>query len=113
LKTKHELKGTNYPFLGISILNSLDSSNDSLVIGHNYHEIKSAHELKVDIFSYCSKESRYCNIPKFTFSTLIILDDDAYQSCYLKFNKLKKPFIDLPNFNKDKTNPKYVSFLLN
>jgi hypothetical protein len=105
LRAKSELNGTNLPFFGTSILNSIEDSNDSLVIGHNFHDIQSNHELKVDIFSYCSKYNRYVNLPKFTFCALIIIDPNIFSSIPFKFRILKKPFIN------PASQPKYVSFL--
>ncbi|RGB22034.1 hypothetical protein C1646_783421 [Rhizophagus diaphanus] len=96
LHTEYGLKGTNFPFLGMSIINNLKDSNDfSLVIGHNFHDIESDHELKVGIFSYCSKDNCYFNLPNFTFCALIISDPYAYNSLPFKFRILKKPFINL------------------
>ncbi|CAB4426280.1 unnamed protein product [Rhizophagus irregularis] len=96
LHTKYGLKGTNIPFFGMPVLNSLKDSNDfPPVIGHNFHDIESDHELKVGIFSYCSKDNCYLNLPNFTFCTLIISDPDAYISLPFKFRILKKPFINL------------------
>ncbi|CAB5395412.1 unnamed protein product [Rhizophagus irregularis] len=57
-----------------------DSNDFPPVIGHNFHDIESDHELKVGIFSYCSKDNCYLNLPNFTFCTLIISDPKAYIS---------------------------------
>ncbi|GBC02705.1 hypothetical protein RclHR1_04770003 [Rhizophagus clarus] len=105
LRAKSELNGTNLPFFGTSILSNLEESNDSLVIGHNFHDTQSDHELKIDIFSYCSRYNRYVNLPNFTFCALIILDPHVFNSLRFKFRILKKPFINL------NSQPKYVSFL--
>ncbi|GES72671.1 hypothetical protein GLOIN_2v1549518 [Rhizophagus clarus] len=106
LQTKSELDGTNFPFFGISILNSLEDSNvSSLVIGHNFHNVQSNNELKIDLFSYCSKDNCYFNLPNFTFCVLIILNPNAYKSFHFTFKILKKPFINLDS------QPEYVSFL--
>ncbi|PKY18166.1 hypothetical protein RhiirB3_522549 [Rhizophagus irregularis] len=109
LRTKNDLKGTDYPFFGISTLNNLNDPNDSLVIGHNFYEIQSKNELKIDLFSYCSKKNCYSDLPNFTFCVLIILDSKAYTLRPFKFRMLKKPFINLTSHNN--RNPKYVSFL--
>ncbi|POG77635.1 hypothetical protein GLOIN_2v1815663 [Rhizophagus irregularis DAOM 181602=DAOM 197198] len=108
LETTNHLMGTNYPFFGISILNNLNDPNDSLIIGHNFYEIQSNHELKIDLFSYCSKKNRYLKLPNFTFCALIILEPNTYTSLPFEFRMFKKPFISLSSQNK---NPKYVSFL--
>ncbi|GES72687.1 hypothetical protein GLOIN_2v1815663 [Rhizophagus clarus] len=105
LRANSELNGTNLPFFGTSILSNLVPSNDSLIIGHNFHDIQTDHELKIDIFSYCSKYNRYVNLPAFTFCALIILDPHVFNSLRFKFRILKKPFINL------NSTPTYVSFL--
>ncbi|POG82345.1 hypothetical protein GLOIN_2v1497713 [Rhizophagus irregularis DAOM 181602=DAOM 197198] len=80
------------PFIGIPILNSLNPSNESLVIGHNFRKT-SNNEFKIDLFSYCTKTHRYVNLPKFTFYTLVILNNDVNNPPF-EFIKWGNPFIN-------------------
>ncbi|CAB4495877.1 unnamed protein product [Rhizophagus irregularis] len=76
LAPEHDLMTENIPFFGIPILSDLNSSNDSLVIGHNFCNTRLDAESKyrLDAFSYCSKTNCFVRLPKFTFCTLIILN---------------------------------------
>ncbi|RIA88004.1 hypothetical protein C1645_776023 [Glomus cerebriforme] len=107
LQLEHELITGNIPFLGFPILDNLDSSNNSIIIGHNFCNTQSDDKFRIDTFSYCIKNKFYVNLPKFTFCTLIILNSNTFNSCEsfpFKFNKWKKPFIDFKE-----SNPKYIS----
>ncbi|CAB4378660.1 unnamed protein product [Rhizophagus irregularis] len=106
---------SNNPFMGISILRSYDSSNKSLVIGHNFCKDEND-KFKINIYSYCVKENCYVNLPKFTFHTFVItLNSPKYKTYALpfKFNMYKKPFIDL-NLQSNSLNlkPLFVSLYL-
>ncbi|CAB5199847.1 unnamed protein product [Rhizophagus irregularis] len=105
----------NNPFMGISVLRSYDSSNKSLVIGHNFCKDEN-NKFKINIYSYCVKENCYVNLPKFTFHTFIItLNSPKYETYALpfKFNMCEKPFIDL-NLQSTSLNlkPLFVSLYL-
>ncbi|CAB5376192.1 unnamed protein product [Rhizophagus irregularis] len=63
---------SNNPFMGISVLRSYDSSNKSLVIGHNFCKDEND-KFKINIYSYCVKTNCYVNLPKFTFIHLLLL----------------------------------------
>ncbi|CAB4426482.1 unnamed protein product [Rhizophagus irregularis] len=111
--SKHELMTKNIPFFGIPVFEDLNSQNKSLVIGHNFRNVDD--ELKIDMYSYCSKDGRYVDLPKFTFCTLIINDpiSNAYELLPFKFSTLKKkPFVDLKKKFVSHLNPKYVSLCL-
>ncbi|CAB4426254.1 unnamed protein product [Rhizophagus irregularis] len=105
-KLEYELITGNTPFLGIPILNRLDSSNNSLIIGHNFCNIQSNDKFRIDTFSYCVKNKRYDNLPDFSFCILII-SNNTTQSFPFKFGLWRKPCI---NFNEP--NPRYVSLYL-
>jgi hypothetical protein len=110
---KHDLMTRNIPFFGIPILENLNPKNKSLVIGHNFRNVDN--ELNIDMFSYCSKNGRYVDLPEFTFCTLIINDPiiDAYGSLPFEFSMFKKkPFIDLKEKFTSHLNPKYISLCL-
>ncbi|GBC01723.1 hypothetical protein RclHR1_04300005 [Rhizophagus clarus] len=109
--SKQDLMTRNIPFFGIPVFEDLN--HKSLVIGHNFRNVDN--ELKIDVFSYCSKNSRYVDLPEFTFCTLIINDpiSNAYGLLPFKFSMLKKkPFIDLKKEFASYLNPKYVSLCL-
>ncbi|GBC01732.1 hypothetical protein RclHR1_04300014 [Rhizophagus clarus] len=110
--SESDLISGNIPFFGIPILRNFNISNDSLVIGHKFCKTQLDKEYEIRTFSYCLKKNQYVNLPEFTFHTLIILNDtapNAYELLSFKFNKLKKPFIDL---KEESTNPKYTSLYL-
>ncbi|CAB5376190.1 unnamed protein product [Rhizophagus irregularis] len=90
-------------FFGLPILNNLNPSNESLVIGHNFRKT-SNNEFKIDLFSYCTKTHRYVNLPKFTFCTLVILNNDVNNTPF-EFKKQGKPFI---NFQIERNS--YIQF---
>ncbi|RGB23605.1 hypothetical protein C1646_774261 [Rhizophagus diaphanus] len=103
------------PFMGISVLKSYDSSNKSLVIGHNFCKDEND-KFKINIYSYCVKKNCYVNLPKFTFNTFIItLNNPKYKTYILPFkvNMCEKPFIDL-NLQSNSLNlkPLFVSLYL-
>ncbi|CAB5369912.1 unnamed protein product [Rhizophagus irregularis] len=114
ISLEHNLDSTmkDYnPVLGTPILSSYDSSNKSLVIGHNFCKDKSGN-LKINIYSYCVEKKCYVNIPKFTFNTFIITsnkcDSSTYTSSFpFKFDMYEKPIINFTDFN-----PKFVSLYL-
>ncbi|CAB4483691.1 unnamed protein product [Rhizophagus irregularis] len=103
----------NIPFFGIPILSNFNSSNNSNIIGHNF--CKSDNGLKIYTFSYCSKKNCYVNLPKFTFCTLIILDNISNTCTKLlpfEFSMIKnKPFINLEKFTES-LDPKWISLYL-
>jgi hypothetical protein len=100
------------PFFGIPVLNDLDSSNKSIIIGHNFCNTRSDNKVNVDIYSYCLKKKRYEKLPQFIFCTLIISDhptSNFYASLPFNFKFLRDPFIEL---NTSNINPKCVSLYL-
>jgi hypothetical protein len=111
LQLECDLITRNIPFLGIPILTNLDSSNNSLIIGHNYCNTRSNNKFRIDTFSYCVKGKYYVNLPKFTFCTLIILSNttpnNSYGSFPFKFNRWKNPFVDFKE-----PNPRFISLYL-
>ncbi|EXX72625.1 hypothetical protein RirG_067520 [Rhizophagus irregularis DAOM 197198w] len=60
------------PCLGIPVLSKLDSSNNSLVIGHHFFNAQEKDKIGACTFSYCVKKGHYVNLPEFTFYILII-----------------------------------------
>ncbi|GBC04059.1 hypothetical protein RclHR1_00550004 [Rhizophagus clarus] len=79
-------------FFGIPILNNLNPSNESLVIGHNFRKTTN-NEFKIDLFSYCTKTRRYVKLPKFAFCTFVTLTNDVINATF-EFKKWGKPFIN-------------------
>ncbi|CAB4376516.1 unnamed protein product [Rhizophagus irregularis] len=96
----------NEPFLGIPMINRLDSSNNSLVIGHNFCNIQSNNKFRIDTFSYCVKNKRYDNLPDFSFYILII-SNNTTQSFTFRFDWWNKPYISFKE-----PNPRYISLYL-
>jgi hypothetical protein len=105
------------PFFGIPILNNLDSSNKSIIIGHKFRNTQSDNLFNVDVYSYCVKKKCYDKLPRFIFCTLYISNysniTNSYESLPFNFKLMKNPFIDLNNTNNNSIiNPKYVSLYL-
>ncbi|CAB4376447.1 unnamed protein product [Rhizophagus irregularis] len=98
--------------IGIPVLSKLDSSSNSLVIGHffNIQENK----IRACIFSYCLKTKCYVKLPEFTFYVLFI--NSFSVGCNLlplEFSIFKKePFIDLRMKSVTYHNPGYISLCL-
>ncbi|RIA95377.1 hypothetical protein C1645_488884 [Glomus cerebriforme] len=109
----------NIPFFGIPIISNLNSSNNSensLIIGHNFRKLDN--NLKIDVFSYCSKTNCYVKLPRITFCTLIILNNhtsSTYELLPFEFSRInifrKKPFINL-NSKGFTSKPKCISLCL-
>ncbi|PKC03600.1 hypothetical protein RhiirA5_423525 [Rhizophagus irregularis] len=104
-------------FGGIPILNNLNPSNESLVIGHNFRKT-SNDEFKIDLFSYCTKTHRYVNLPKFTFYTLVILNNDVNQIPFefkkqlypfINYDSMYVPFVSLYLINGDNYSPIFLN----
>jgi hypothetical protein len=110
-KLEHELITGNIPFLGIPVLNRLDSSNNSLIIGHNFCNIQSDNKFRIDTFSYCVKNKCYDNLPDFSFCILIIVNNNntlnSYKSFPFEFDWWYNPYIIF-----EEPNPKYISLYL-
>ncbi|GBB87408.1 hypothetical protein RclHR1_13880003 [Rhizophagus clarus] len=89
------------PCIGIPMLTKLDSSNNSLIIGHHFYNAQD-NKIKVYTFSYNSKGKFYDKLPDFTFHTLIISDycvNNAYDIIPFEypFMKKQKPCINRTN----------------
>jgi hypothetical protein len=107
------MMASGIPFFGIPVLNKLDSSNNSIIIGHNF-STRSKNKLNVDLYSYCLKKKCYIKLPQFTFCTLIIssypTSSNSYKSLPFNFRFFgNDPYIDL---DSKSINPKCVSLYL-
>uniref|UniRef100_U9STW6 DUF7431 domain-containing protein n=1 Tax=Rhizophagus irregularis (strain DAOM 181602 / DAOM 197198 / MUCL 43194) TaxID=747089 RepID=U9STW6_RHIID len=113
LQFECDLITKNKFFLGIPILSNLDSSNNSLIIGHNFCNTNSNNKFRTDTFSYCLKGKYYVNLPKFTFCTIVISSNttpnNSYESFLFEFNRWKNPnpFVDFKE-----PNPRFISLYL-
>ncbi|CAI2167333.1 5856_t:CDS:1 [Funneliformis geosporum] len=107
-----EYNSNNIPLcLGIPVLNKLDSSNESLIIGHHFFNNQTKKEIGLCTFSYCLKNKRYVNLPNFTFYTLIISNysnPNAFGTIPFEHSLFKKPYINLYN-QPDNLNTRYIS----
>ncbi|RGB32014.1 hypothetical protein C1646_791112 [Rhizophagus diaphanus] len=72
LKLEYNSLIERIPCLGIPVLSKFDSSNESIVIGHHFFNVKENNKLGSYTFSYCLNHNHYVNLPDFTFYTLII-----------------------------------------
>ncbi|CAB4494229.1 unnamed protein product [Rhizophagus irregularis] len=105
------LEGDSSYCFGIPILRKLNTSNNSLVIKHNFFSDGNG-KIGTCIFSYCLEKKHYVNLPDFTFHMLIISN---YNSNYtgtlpLKHNEsIRNLFKILFKRKYESLNPKYVS----
>ncbi|CAB4376495.1 unnamed protein product [Rhizophagus irregularis] len=100
------MMASGIPFFGIPVLSNFDSSNNSIVIGHNFSSNQT-----IDIFSYNVKNNCYSKLPSFTFYILIIFDySNTYTSQPFNYTMLKSPFIPLQSSKP--IIPKYISLYL-
>ncbi|PKC62441.1 hypothetical protein RhiirA1_538499 [Rhizophagus irregularis] len=102
------MMASGIPFFGIPVLSNFDSSNNSIVIGHNFSSNQT-----IDIFSYSVKNNCYSKLPSFTFYILIISDystSDTYTSLPFNYKMLKSPFVPLQSSRP--IIPKYISLYL-
>ncbi|CAG8492567.1 2803_t:CDS:2 [Funneliformis mosseae] len=91
------------PCIGIPVIDRLDSSNRSLVIGHHFFDDQEGDRIGTFTFSYCSDKKHFDCLPKFNFYTLAILNHHPKNYGTLHFEQ--KPYIELDNSIK----PKYIS----
>ncbi|CAB4446575.1 unnamed protein product [Rhizophagus irregularis] len=98
-------------YFGIPILNNLDSSNNSLIIGHHFFNDEND-KTGSYIFSYCLKKNHFVNLPNFTFYTLIVSNypnsDNYGISPFEHISKISK-LLSFIKFNSLKSNPKFIS----
>ncbi|CAB4432223.1 unnamed protein product [Rhizophagus irregularis] len=92
-------------YLGISVLDKLDSSNNSLIIGHHFFNVQKDNKIGARTFSYCSKNKYCANLPNFTFCILIVSGCPNSSSTFgtISFEKQlsRKPYINFTKFNLD------------
>ncbi|RGB27234.1 hypothetical protein C1646_769370 [Rhizophagus diaphanus] len=120
LSFEHDLMAENIPFFGIPILSNFNSSNNSLVIGHNFCNtlLDVESKFRLDTFSYCLKTNCFVILPKFTFCTLIILNNPTsltYELLPFEFRFpyiSNKPFIKLARQSINNLDSKCVSLVL-
>ncbi|CAB5394996.1 unnamed protein product [Rhizophagus irregularis] len=98
-------------YFGIPILDKLDSSNNSLIIGHHFfndeNEIIGSY-----IFSYCLKKNHFVNLPNFTFYTLIISNysnSGNYGILPLQHTSKMRKLLNFIKSKSLKPNPKFIS----
>ncbi|CAB4477730.1 unnamed protein product [Rhizophagus irregularis] len=99
-------------YFGIPILNNLDDSNNSLIIGHYFFNDNINKRIGSYIFSYCSKKNHYVNLCDFTFHIFVISN---YYNCdnygiptFQNTSKIRKLF-NFIKFNSLKLTPKFIS----
>ncbi|CAB4442612.1 unnamed protein product [Rhizophagus irregularis] len=97
---------------GIPVLSTLDSSNNSLVIGHHFSNDRENRKIGTHIFSYCLEKNHYVNLPNFTFYTLIIsnyTNSNNYGiSTFQHTSKIRK-LLNFIKFNSLESKPKFFS----
>src|SRR5437763_10985852 len=98
--------------IGIPVLSNLDYTNNTLVIGHNFFHTGEKNRIGLRTFSYCLKNKRYVDLPKFTFCIFIISGSrspfNISATHSFKFKIFKKPFIGLSQYQNDSLHPLYV-----
>ncbi|CAB4400969.1 unnamed protein product [Rhizophagus irregularis] len=97
---------------GIPVLSKLDSSNNSLVIGHHFSNDRKNRKIGTHIFSYCLEKNHYVNLPNFTFYILIIsnyTNSNNYGiSTFQHTSKIRK-LLNFIKFNSLESKPKFFS----
>ncbi|RIA83526.1 hypothetical protein C1645_742990 [Glomus cerebriforme] len=100
---------------GIPVLRKLNTSNNSLVIGHHFFDDKVNRRIGSYMFSYCLEKNHYVNLPDFTFHTLIISNYSNSDNwgilpfqCSNKLSNLLN-FFDFTKSNALKSKPKFIS----
>ncbi|PKC61674.1 hypothetical protein RhiirA1_464680 [Rhizophagus irregularis] len=96
---------------GIPVLNKLDSSINSLIIGHYFFDDKENRKIGSYLFSYCLKNNHFVNLPNFTFHTLIISNysnSDNYGILPFQHMSKIRNLLNLINV-KPKSTPKFIS----
>ncbi|PKC12288.1 hypothetical protein RhiirA5_373207 [Rhizophagus irregularis] len=97
---------------GIPVLSKLDSSNNSLVIGHHFSNDRENRKIGTHIFSYCLEKNHYVNLPNFTFYILIIsnyTNSNNYGiSTFQHTSKIRK-LLNSIKFNSLESKPKFFS----
>ncbi|CAB5395012.1 unnamed protein product [Rhizophagus irregularis] len=97
---------------GIPVLSKLNSSNNSLVIGHHFINDRVNRKVGTYIFSYCLEKNHYVNLPKFTFYTLIISNypnTDNYGISTLQQTSKIRKLLNFIKVNSSKLTPKFIS----
>ncbi|RIA88899.1 hypothetical protein C1645_773737 [Glomus cerebriforme] len=100
------------PCLGIPVLSQLDSSNESIVIGHHFFNVRESSKIGSYTFSYCFKRKHYVNLPDFTFYTLIISkysNSDDYGISSFSRSNFKEKIKSIIKPNSDSLKLRYIS----
>ncbi|CAG8597525.1 4263_t:CDS:2 [Funneliformis mosseae] len=117
LDFEHNSLINKIPCIGIPVLEKLDSSNMSLVIGHHFFDDQEKNRIGSYTFSYCLEKNHYVNLPKFKFYTLSIKNyhPNTYgtlyfnQNSYIELNNLLKPkYISLYSTNEKNCGPIFL-----
>jgi hypothetical protein len=95
------------PYIGIPVLSKSDSSNNSLVIGHQFLNVQEENKIKVCTFSYCLQKKYCVNLPEFAIHTLIISKCPIYKNFGI-FKRVNIGEYILHKFFKS-YQPKYIS----
>jgi hypothetical protein len=99
-------------YFGIPILNKLDDSNNSLIIGHHFFDDNENKKIGTYLFSYCLKKKHYDKLPNFTFYSLVISNypnsDNYGISTFQHTSKIRKLF-NVIKLNSLKSIPKFIS----
>ncbi|PKY53406.1 hypothetical protein RhiirA4_471577 [Rhizophagus irregularis] len=98
-------------YFGIPILNNLDDSNNSLIIGHHFFNDNKNKRIGSYIFSYCLKKNHFVNLCDFTFHILVIsnhYNSDNYGiPTFQHTSKIRKLFSFI-KFNSLKLTPNFI-----
>ncbi|CAB4442695.1 unnamed protein product [Rhizophagus irregularis] len=99
-------------YFGIPILNNLDDSNNSLIIGHHFFNDNKNKRIGSYIFSYCLKKNHYVNLCDFTFHILVISNHYNFDNfgipTFQHTSKIRKLFSFI-KFNSLKLTPNFIS----
>ncbi|GBB85496.1 hypothetical protein RclHR1_01200010 [Rhizophagus clarus] len=97
-------------FLGIPVLNELNDSDKSILIGHYF--VKEGNTIKATMFSYNLEEQKYVNLPRFRFQVLVS-KSKTYESVHFRerFMRFMRPrrYIEIEEKVKNIENTLYAS----
>ncbi|CAG8463764.1 15991_t:CDS:2 [Funneliformis mosseae] len=109
------------PCIGIPVLKKLDSTNNSLVIGHHFFNVQEESKIGSYTYSCCLQKKIYVDLPEFTFNILVISnypDTEAYGISPFERQKILSKAREIFNNriirsnSSTKLKPKYVSLYI-
>jgi hypothetical protein len=100
-------------FLGIPVLNELNNSDKSILIGHYF--VKEENTIKANMFSYSLKKNKYVELPSFRFQVLVskskTYESIPFRERFMRFMGRSR-YIKYKSLSSERNNeniPRYMS----